>query len=178
MVWSLIGCATPLQLSFNGNEAVFRSHTTVVVLPLEDSSDPIGSNDEQKKAYKDTLKAVSARFSDYLTQEIRQRGLYAAVLTRQEQSFEPTLIISGFITKYDKGNSVLRRLIGFGVGSSVFTALIEFRDSKSGKIIGTITNNGTSWVGGGVIAQSQSAEVLMHDAAAHIASELWRVRNN
>ncbi len=175
---SIIGCATPLQMSLQGNESLFRGHTTAVVMTFQDISDPVGNTDEQRKSYKDTLQVVCKTFAEYLTQELLQNKAYSTVLKDQPTPSESAIIISGFIQKYDKGNTALRFLIGFGAGSSVFHATIEFKDSKSGKILGTISNNGTSWVGGGTIASGQSADVLMRDAAAHVTSELLRVRQN
>ncbi len=173
---SIIGCATPLQMSLQGNEPLFRGHTTAVVMTFQDISDPVGNTDEQRKAYKDTLQAACKTIAEYITQELIQKKAYSTVLKDQPIPPESTIIISGFIRKYDKGNAALRYFIGLGAGSSVFHATIEFKDSQSGKILGTISNNGTSWVGGGVIASGQSVEVLMQDAARHVATELIWVR--
>ena len=173
---SVIGCATPLQMSIQGNEVLFRGHTTAVVMTFVDLSEPVGNTDEQKQAYKDTLQVVCKTFTEYLTQEIQQNKIYSIVLKDQQVSSDSAIVISGLVHKFDKGNAALRYLIGLGAGSSIFHATIQFKDSKSGKILGTISNNGTSWVGGGVIASSQNTDVLMREAASHVASELTRIR--
>ena len=174
----IMGCATPLQMSIQGNETLFRNYTSATVGTFEDISEPVGNTDEQRQAYKDTLKVVCKTFTEYLTQEIQRSGIYPTVVKDPQSPSESTLIISGFVHKYDKGNAALRFLIGFGAGSSLFHATIHFKDGKSGKILGTISNNGSSWIGGGSIASSQNVDVLMRDAATHVALELLRVRQN
>ena len=174
----IISCATPLQMSVQGNESLFRSHKIAVVMTFEDVSQPVGKTDEERQAYKDTLALVCRTFTDGIVKEVQRYRLYSSVVKDLQTPSDSAIIISGAIRKYDKGNVSLRNLIGLGAGSSYFHATINFTDSKSGKIIGTISNNGTSWVGGGVIAASQTVEVLMQEAANHVASELWRIKNN
>jgi hypothetical protein len=82
------------------------------------------------------------------------------------------LVVEGFITRYEEGNSFLRALIGFGAGRSHLFADVNFIDGFSKKGVAVIEVRKSSWLLGGGIAASQTPELLMEDAVIKIASEI------
>ena len=64
-----------------------------------------------------------------------------------EKPTEPTLKITGVITKYSKGSRAARYLIGFGAGATKVKAKVKFIDSVSGDVLLEKEIDGAVWIG-------------------------------
>lgn len=110
------------------------------------------------------------KFADIIAAEIKGLGLFEEVNRISNGGDE--LIISGQITRYNKGNATMRALVGFGAGSSYFDSVVQFIDAQSSEKIGEIVVDKNSWGLGGFVAAGQTVESFMDDAAAKIAKEV------
>lgn len=66
---------------------------------------------------------------------------------KSEKPTEPTLKITGVITKYSKGSRAARYLIGFGAGATKVKAKVKFIDSVSGDVLLEKEIDGAVWIG-------------------------------
>ena len=118
------------------------------------------------------MKVETARktFADQIQGSIQKTGVFRSV-ARGGKPDADTLVIDGTITRYEDGNAALRLLIGLGAGSSYFDATVRFRDGATLQELGTIKVDKNSWVLGGMLAATQTADDYMPGAAKKVASE-------
>lgn len=64
-----------------------------------------------------------------------------------EKASEPTLKITGEVTKYSKGNRAARYLVGFGAGATKVKAKVKFFDSISGDLLLEKEIDGAIYIG-------------------------------
>jgi opacity protein-like surface antigen len=108
-------------------------------------------------------------FADRIATELRATARFSKV-SRNAPADANTLVVTGTITKYHEGNSMLRLFVGMGAGSAFFEADIYFRDNK-GVSVGQIKADKNSWALGGGVAAAQNPTMFMNGAAEKIAQE-------
>ncbi len=108
--------------------------------------------------------------ADNIASEITKTGKFSQV-SRSGKPDASTLLIGGNIDKFNDGNAAMRLMVGFGAGSSEFDATAAFTDGKTGKSLGTIVADKSSWALGGGIAATQDAESFIPSVSKHIAKE-------
>jgi opacity protein-like surface antigen len=108
-------------------------------------------------------------FADRIASELKATARFSSV-ARNAKPGPNTLVITGVITKYEEGNSMLRLFIGMGAGSSFFESDVFFRDN-TGTTVGKIKVDKNSWALGGGIAAAQNPTMFMNGAADKIAAE-------
>ncbi|MBX7149667.1 DUF4410 domain-containing protein [bacterium] len=141
------------------------------------------ASDKEKKDYKrektkQAVQKASGDFATFIADEIKARGNFLEVVLAGGLIDEKTLVISGQITRLKEGNSTARLLVGFGAGSAVFDANVEFRDGFSKNLLATVVVDKNSWALGGWLAAKQTPEDFMKEAAKKIAENLYQMRPN
>ena len=125
----------------------------------------------------DLILKEGKKFADIIAASIRSKNSFKKV-DRNIMSEESALLIDGKINKYEKGNAVMRTLIGFGAGSSKFNAIVNIKDNQTKKSLGRIDVSKMSWLLGGLAAGSQDVESHMDSAASKIADECTKSKNH
>lgn len=69
------------------------------------------------------------------------------ITTEPTPKIEPSLVLTGTITKYEPGNRAARYLIGFGAGKTKVAALITITDKSTGKVVLEKTVDGKVIIG-------------------------------
>lgn len=142
----------------------------VVVLDFSDQVS-ITQTTEAREAKAGAMEVDRRHFADVIAKELSGAAPTLDV-SRQPHGRPNTLVISGDITRLNRGNAALRLLIGFGAGSSYFDATVRISDPATDTLIGTIQVDKNSWPLGGGLAAAQSVESLIDGAAKKIAGEL------
>lgn len=159
----LASCGTTTKLQDSSGKAIApsRKFSKVVVKDYASSVTGKGAGDAQT--------AAKGSFPDLVARSLATVATFKSV-TRNGSVDADTLVISGTITRYWGGSAALRLWVGMGAGSSYFDAITQFRDSK-GTLLGEIKTDKRSWVGGGMIASTQTVGSFEDGAAAKIAEE-------
>jgi hypothetical protein len=160
----LNSCGTVSNLSSSNAQtsAPAAGYTKVIV---KDFSQSVADYKVRSK-----VEMAQKTLSDNIASEITKTGKFAQV-SRSGTPDASTLLIGGNIDKFNDGNAAMRLMIGFGAGSSEFDATAVFTDGKSGKSLGTIVADKSSWALGGGIAATQDAESFIPSVSKHIAKE-------
>ncbi len=163
---ALAGCGSTSNLTGpDGKPAVFRPYQRVVVMTVTPTpEDPV------KKA---AVAEGCTYFTTSLVEALRARQI-AAEVSQDSGNVAGALVVSGAMTRFEKGDAGARLLWGFGAGSSYLDAALVFKDGDSGQEVGHLSVNRNSWALGGIIASSQTAESFAEDAARKIAGEVAR----
>jgi hypothetical protein len=82
-----------------------------------------------------------------------------------EDPNEPTLVLSGVITKYQRGSRTTRYLVGFGAGKTRCYCLFRLTDKKTGDVVFERMENGSVSGGGFGGASSDAMKELAEDIA-------------
>jgi hypothetical protein len=159
----LASCGTTTKLQDSGGKAITASRKFSKVVVKDYASSVTG------KGAADAQKSGATTFPDLLARSLATVTTFKSV-TRNGSVDADTLVISGTITRYWGGSAALRLWVGMGAGSSYFDATTQFRDSK-GTLLGEIKTDKRSWVGGGIIASTQTVGSFEDSAAAKIAEE-------
>lgn len=85
-----------------------------------------------------------------------------------EDTDEPTLVLSGVITKYERGNRTTRYLVGFGAGKTRTYCLFRLTDRKTGEVVFERMENGS--ISGGLFGGGSSG--AMSQLASDIAKRV------
>ena len=128
-----------------------------------------------RAAKREEMARVGRDFAQVVAAELRQRNCFRDVAYNGRSSAQ-TLLINGAITRHEEGSAAARLIVGMGVGSSYFDAVVEFRDAPTGRLLGTMNVDQNSWVLGGGLAAGQNPQTFMREAARKIASEIERSR--
>lgn len=158
----LTGCGPTTGLVKDGKETVTANLSHYNTIVIEDFSD--GTEKKNLPEF------VGKNFSDRISSSIRGKGISKTV--SRTALPERSLIVTGYITRYEEGNPTLKLLIGMGAGSTYFDAKVILKDSSSGEVIGEIIADRNSWGLGGAIAASQTVEQFMNETAEKVAVEL------
>lgn len=132
-------------------------------------------NKPQSKRRKRTMNLATQRFADEVALQIEKTGAFKQVARQASKSFAPSedyLLVKGEISRYSQGNTLLRVIIGYGIGLAFLDAEVKLYDADTNRLIGTFTVDRNSWLLGGIVAIAQSAEFFMHRSAVKIAKEI------
>lgn len=172
----LVGCGTisPLKPAQAGDKLDFSTYSRVVVQDFGNKTtgpaQPAAPENQSS-----AMQQVCHDFADRVADEIEREQMFESV-SRRGTAEKSTLLIGGYVTRYEEGDAGLRLWIGLGAGSSYFEALLEFRQGDTGELLGTIEVNKNSWVGGGVLAAEQTPEDFMREAAIRVAEEVRKAK--
>ena len=150
------GTTTPLQTTNLGSA---RKFSKVTVQDFTSSAAESGPG----------VATATTYFPERIAEEIRNTGAFSTV-GRNRKPDVNTLVITGNITKFEEGNSMLRLFVGMGAGSALFESDVAFRDGGGGQI-GAIKVDKNSWALGGGVAAAQNPTMFMNGAAEKIAEE-------
>jgi hypothetical protein len=78
---------------------------------------------------------------------------------------EPTLVLSGVITKYQRGSRATRYLVGFGAGKTRAYCLFRLVNKETGEVVFERMENGSISMGGFGGASSEAMKELADDIA-------------
>ena len=171
--------AAMMIMSACGTTSNFKNANNIAKLPDLTGYETVIVNDfingVTKKKDDQTIVAEGKNFGDIILKYIEKEKVFTSV-ERNINSESQALLIDGEITQYEKGNSALRLMIGFGAGSSYFDAKVYFKDNMTKNILGTIDVNKQSWALGGGLAASQDVKSHMESSAKKIANEISKVK--
>ena len=128
-----------------------------------------------RAAKREEMTRVGRDFAQVIAAELAQRNCFRDVAYNGRAAAR-TLLINGAITRHEEGSAAARLIVGMGVGSSYFDAIVEFRDATSGLLLGTMNVDKNSWVLGGGLAAGQNPQTFMREAARKLAGEIERSR--
>jgi len=172
----LTACATKPAITSAGGEPLnLEQYQAVVVSDFGDKATPPGT-DARHQDSRDQVRSAGRNFADLIASEIRKTQSFREVV-REGAPAAPTLLVGGHITRYERGDVTFRRMIGMGAGSCYFDASVEIKDGKTGKLLGTVIVDRSSFILGGDIAASETPEVFMEHAARRIAKEIRKIRS-
>lgn len=120
--------------------------------------------------------AAKKNFANLIESYVRDTGAFEKVTQNPEEVTGNTLVITGDITRYAKGNTALKALVGLGAGSTYFDATVRVEDLTTQKQLGEIIVDRNSWALGGVIAATQTVEQFMNEAADKVGKELAKAK--
>lgn len=141
-------------------------------------------NKPQSKRRKKTMSLATQRFADKVALELEKTGSFDQVIRQAAGNYssssnnEEYLLVRGEITRYTKGNTFLRVIIGYGIGSAFLDADVTLYDANTNEQIGKFHVDRNSWLLGGIVAIAQSADFFIHRAAVKIAQEIAVVNVN
>lgn len=166
MLCLVSGCGSTSNLvDVDGQPAVFKEYPRVVVMTLTPvPEDPVKKPEVTEGCGLFTTKLVEALKVSHVAPEIAQ----------DDRNIGGSLVLSGCVTRYEKGDAAARLLWGFGAGSSYLDATLLFKDGDTGQELGRMVVDRNSWGLGGIIASTQTAESFAEDAAKKVAAELQR----
>ena len=186
------GCGTTSDIQYEAgwSAALLQDYDRVVVQDFANgvAADP---DDEpaEVEAFDAKMSAAGLEFADRLQSHVKQSQAFEDVVraqppaaafrlasTRGSSGPGEALEISGEITRYREGSSAARLLIGMGVGSSYFDAVVLLTDGRTGERIGTIVVDRNSWALGGSLAADQTVGSFMEEAARTVANRLAEAR--
>jgi hypothetical protein len=172
----LTGCGTISEVTpANGKPVDFTRYERVLVLDFVD-----GATQKEKPANQPRKKAEMAvrtkSFPDRIAIELGAKNVFKEV-TRTGEPDPQTLVISGTITRYVEGDAMGRLMIGLGVGSSYFDAIVDFKDGGTSELLATQKVDRNSWVLGGGIASTQSPDEFMKEAAQRLVYDITTAKH-
>lgn len=140
-------------------------------------------NKPQSKRRKKIMSLATQRFADKVALELEKTGSFDQVVRQPVDNYsssanEEYLLVRGEITRYTKGNTFLRVIIGYGIGSAFLDADVTLYDANTNEQIGKFHVDRNSWLLGGIVAIAQSADFFIHRAAIKIAQEIAAVNVN
>ena len=172
---SSYGKTTRLEPAASGQDIDLGKYSCVIVLDFEDQTTVKSKKPKKIQRHQEAMLIARKYLADQIAAEIRSTGIFDEV--SREPSTKEALLISGSITRYQKGDAAARLMIGMGAGSSYFDADVRFKDNITGSEIGFMKVDKESWGLGGGLAATQSVEHFMQGAARKIAKELSRVKD-
>ena len=183
----LVGCGTTsafIPTENNLTSLKGSNYSDIVVYDFIDKTH-IGQEKAQSKRRKKIMDFASQRFADLVALKIKKTGVFEKT-TRQskKQANEHVsldgnyLVLRGEITRYYRGNTFFRVLIGYGIGTAFLDADIGLYDAKTNALMGTFEVDKNSWFLGGVLAITHSIEHFMKGSANKIAEEIAAINHN
>jgi hypothetical protein len=120
----------------------------------------------------------ASRFNGYVTVALRNTDTFTTVVRDVPKTPAPnSLILTGDVTGYEKGDAALRTFVGYGAGNTYLEALLTLRDAASGETLGKIVVDKDSGFSGGILAADKSPERYVRSAAKKIAKEVAKVKD-
>ncbi|MBI1955905.1 MAG: DUF4410 domain-containing protein, partial [Acidobacteria bacterium] len=96
------------------------------------------------------------------------RGPSAKWVESTSGSGEPTLVLSGVITRYQRGSRAKRYFVGFGAGKTRMYCLFRFADKATNQVLLERMENGS--ISGGFSLFGGASAGAMRELAEDIAS--------
>ena len=174
---ALAACGSTGSLKSDSPEAKRKiaDYDQVVVLDLA-ANDMRPAKDEEEKAEREkNIAEGRVLFADSIAEEITKSGAFATVSrTPLEGS---SLVVTGSVDVWEPGNVAARVVTGF-IGQSQFAATVEFRDSQTNQLLGTVKGDRNSWPLpiGASSTVVQTVTFFMKEAARKVASELAKAK--
>jgi len=132
----------------------------------------------QSKRRKKIMGFASQRFADLVALKIEKTGAFKEIVRQSNEQIVPEedyLALRGEITRYYRGNTFLRVIIGYGIGTAFLDANISLYDVKENELIGTFKVDKNSWFLGGVLAITHNIDHFMRGSSEKIAREIAAV---
>ncbi len=155
--------------------ADFARFNKVIVRDFENAVVVTTKNAAKREVELSQATAAGRRFADQIAEGLKGNPAFASVERTGTPDAE-TLVISGKVTKYKRGNAALRLMVGFGAGSANFDARVAFIDGANNGEISTITVDKNSWFLGGILAATQTVDDFLDSAASKVAEETVRAK--
>ena len=172
----MTGCGTTQAIKpTNQGSLDLGKYKSVLVADFRDKVTPAGTEAKHQDS-RDRMRTAGRTFADLIASEIRKTGAFQEVV-REGTAAAPRLVICGDITRYDKGDITLRRMVGLGAGSSYLEGTVEFTDADTGELLGKVTVDKSSFLAGGDYAATQTPETFMEGAARRLAAEIKKIRS-
>lgn len=176
-VVALAACGSVGKLKSETPEArrQIADYDQVVVLDLA-ANDSRPAKDEAEKATRAANIAKGrVEFSDAIAEQITKSGAFRIVSRTPIEG--RSLVVTGTVDIWEPGNVAARVVTGF-IGKSEFGATVEFRDSQTNQLLGSIKGDRNSWplpigASSNVV---QTVHFFMHEASRAVASELAKAK--
>lgn len=174
---SLMGCGTTsafIPVDENLISLESSNYNKIIVYDFIDKTHK-NPKKTQSKRRKKLMGFASQRFADLVALKIEKTDAFHEIVREANEQNIPDgdyLAIRGEITRYYRGNTFLRVIIGYGIGNAFLDADIELKDAKTNELIGTFKVDKNSWFLGGVLAITHSVDRFMSGSADKIAKEI------
>ena len=176
-VLALAACGTTGSLKSESPEArrQIADFDQVVVLDLAANDLRPARDDVESAARAQNMGEGRIMFSDAIAEQLTKSGVFTTVSRTPIPG--RSLVVTGTIDIWEPGNVATRVLVGF-IGKSNFAATIEFRDSETNELLGTVKGDRNSWplpigASSNVV---QSVEFFANEQARNVSSELIKAK--
>lgn len=176
-VLAVAACGTTGSLKSESPEALRKiaDYDQVVVLDLAANDLRPAKDDADKAAREENIAKGRIMFSDAVAEQLKESGAFATVSRTPIPG--RSLVVTGTIDVWEPGNVATRVVVGF-IGKSEFAATIEFRDSETNELLGTVKGDRNSWplpigASSNVI---QTVEFFAREQARNVSSELIKAK--
>jgi len=149
-------------------------YTRVVIEPLTDAVEKKVKDPEDEAERRRIIADAGRLFAEHLAKRLAEGGRFESVAVAPAPG--ATLVIGGRITKYERGNAVVRYSGVFG--RSKFGAVVELRDAATGKVLGDIEVDVASSVIPGAVNVIQSVGQFMEGSAIRVRDEILIARGD
>jgi hypothetical protein len=143
-------------------------YTTLVVRNLGDAVEKRPTGDDAA-AYAEDVKAGGQRFAEDLIEKLNRDEKNRRAIVREPPEGEYA-VITGHITAFRDGN-LATRYVGIG-GRDRFSALVEVRDGRSDRLLGTIEVDMAGSFIPGLTNLIQTTNTFINGAAARVRDEV------
>ena len=169
---AIAACGSTGSLKSDSPEAKRKiaDYDQVVVLDLA-ANDSRPAKDEKEKAERaKNIAEGRVMFAEAIAEEITKSGAFTTVSRTPVPG--SSLVVTGSVDIWEPGNVAARVVTGF-IGKSEFAATVEFRDSATNELLGTVKGDRNSWPLpiGASSTVVQTVGFFMKEAARNVASE-------
>lgn len=176
-VLALAACGSTGSLKSESPEALRKiaDYDQVVVLDLAANDLRPAKDDADKAAREENIAKGRVMFSDAVADQLKESGAFTTVSRTPIPG--RSLVVTGTIDVWEPGNVATRVVVGF-IGKSNFAATIEFRDSETNELLGTVKGDRNSWplpigASSNVV---QTVEFFAREQARNVSSELIKAK--
>lgn len=176
-VLAVAACGTTGSLKSESPEALRKiaDYDQVVVLDLAANDLRPAKDDADKAAREENIAKGRVMFSDAVADQLKESGAFTTVSRTPIPG--RSLVVTGTIDVWEPGNVATRVVVGF-IGKSNFAATIEFRDSETNELLGTVKGDRNSWplpigASSNVV---QTVEFFAREQARNVSSELIKAK--
>ena len=176
-VLAVAACGTTGSLKSESPEALRKiaDYDQVVVLDLAANDLRPAKDDADKAAREENIAKGRVMFSDAVADQLKESGAFTTVSRTPIPG--RSLVVTGTIDVWEPGNVATRVVVGF-IGKSNFAATIEFRDSETNELLGTVKGDRNSWplpigASSNVV---QTVEFFANEQARNVSSELIKAK--
>jgi Domain of unknown function (DUF4410) len=177
-VLAVAACGTTGSLKTESPEAHRRiaDYDQVVVLDLAANDLRPARDAVETAARAQNMAEGRIMFSDAIAEQLTKAGVFQTVSRTPIPG--RSLVVTGSIDVWEPGNVATRVVVGF-IGKSEFAATVEFRDSETNELLGTVKGDRNSWplpigASSNVI---QTVEFFANEQARNVSSELIKAKS-